>query len=574
MAGGFQHRVNMSGFFAALRLSLLLAAALVLLHTPAARADTDWGLRIAEAALTNRQGAPVSGSARAWQYQQALYLYGLKLVYDRTGDRRLLEHVKQWGYRHVEPDGRIVAAPGGAAIELDTLDSLMPGLLVLQLWQATGDQRFRLAADTIRQRLRDWPRTSSGAFWHRDAPSSRFSSNVIWADGSFMFTPFLVEYSRLVPGDGRTGLDEAARQLDVYGRHLQDPDTGLLWHAYDQDRDFMWARLPRPQHAPVIWCRAVGWYGISLVTVLDALPEGHAYRPALMARLAKLVEGYRSTFVADPGGWRQVMAGPAVIQTENGPTQNFVETSCSSMHGYVISKAVTRRWLPLADHALAARALQGMIDRVSLENGRASLVGAVRGTGIGEKAADYLDLTRVVVDDPHGLGAFLLLHETPLRRLPPGTVLVRQEAESGLARRPMSPWQYPGASGGRLVLMTDATGGPAEGPVGRALVRVDLPRPGNYRLWGRFRAPDEASNGFWLRVDGGDWIWWQVEPHRSRLRWTDLSRGNGEPVLLPLMAGSHFIEIAHGKPGTAIDALVLTTGQIYVPVDEATAEAR
>ena len=369
------------------------------------------GSKIAEAALTSKAGAPVSGSSRAWQYQQALYLFAIKLVYDRTGDPRLLEHLKQWGLQHVEADGRIVVAPGGAPIDLRTLDSLMPGRVVLMLWQATQDPRYQKAAETIRQRLRDWPRTLSGAFWHRDDPTKGSAANVIWADGSYMFAPFLVDYSRLFPADGNTGRDEAARQLDIYGSHLQDPVSGLLWHAYDQDRYYSWAKLPNPQHAPVMWCRAVGWYGMSLVAVLDALPADHPQRAALLNRLALLMKGYRRYLATDRDAWRQVMNGPATIQTPTGPMVNFTETSCSAMHAYVIARAVEKKWLTLAQHRAAALAIQGVADRLSLVDGRASLAGAVRGTGIGAQPADYLNPASIVADDPHGLGPFLIMYE-------------------------------------------------------------------------------------------------------------------------------------------------------------------
>ena len=47
-----------------------------------------------------------------------------------------------------------------------------------------------------------------------------------------MIVPFLVEYGRTFP-DRSESTDEAVRQLLIYARHLQDPRTGLLWHAYD-----------------------------------------------------------------------------------------------------------------------------------------------------------------------------------------------------------------------------------------------------------------------------------------------------------------------------------------------------
>ncbi|HEX2528929.1 MAG TPA: glycoside hydrolase family 88 protein [Geminicoccus sp.] len=535
----------------------------------ATAAPIDWGQKIAEAALTDRSGDPLSGRNRVWSYQQALYLLGLKQVYDRTGDERLLDHLEQWGRQHVEPDGRIVASPGGEPIVLDTLDSLMPGRVVLVLWQITGDTRYRLAAETIRQRLADWPGTCNGAFWHKDSPKP-WSANVIWADGSFMFAPFLVEYSRLFPADANTGRDEAARQLEAYGSLLQDPDSGLLWHAFDQDRYHPWAKQPNPQHAPVIWCRAVGWYGVALVTVLDGLPVNHPYRVPLLNRLTKLMDGYRRYLVPSEGRWRQVMNAPATIETEDGPLTNFTETSCSALHAYVVARAVEEGWLTLAQHRAAALAAQGVVYRLSLDEGRPVLDGAVKGTGIGADQAAYLNPASIVRNDLHGLGAFLLMYESALRRPPPDAIQLQIEAEAGTVRRPMAVLAEADASNGRLVAIPRSPDGPAIDPAGRMLVTVDLPRAGRYRIWGRFLAPSTDANTLRLRIDGKAWWTWDIQPHPTLLRWDSLriDTGYATPPMLNLAAGRHTIELGYGEGGLRIDALLLTTAKVYAPVGE------
>ncbi len=556
-------------------LGLAVGLAIGMVGAGAAQAaPVDWSLEVARAALTNEQGKPFSGASRAWHYTQGFYLHGIGLVYERTRDPRLLTHLKQWGARHVEPDGRIVQAPGGASVDLSTLDNLMPGRVLLQLWRLTGEQRYRLAAETIRQRLKDWPRTMDGAFWHRDDPNSRFASNVIWADGTFMFAPFLVEYGRLFPADGTTGRDEAARQMEIYGRHLQDPETGLIWHAYDQDRDFAWARLPAPRHSPVLWCRAAGWYGLSLVAVLEALPQGHPHRTALLNRLVSLMKGYRAHQSATEYGWRQVMDGPDVIQTAGGPLANFVETSCSAMHSYVIGRAVAAFGLRLPDFHLAAMGLQAVTEQVSLnfvpETGifRATLAGAVRGTGIGAGPADYLNSASIVDDALQGLGAFLAMYESSLRQPPPGSVRIHVQAEAGKVTAPLHMVAFPNQAGVTLVAAPAGTNSLASvAAAGRDLIHIQLAKAGKYRLWGRFLAPSLARNSLWVRVDAGSWQLWDARPHGETLFWEPLRTGIGYArlVVLALAAGPHTIELANREGGTGIDRVLLTSAPTYVP---------
>jgi len=57
------------------------------------------------------------------------------------------------------------------------------------------------------------------------------------------------------------GNDEAAKQLLIYARHLNDPATGLMFHAYDESGAQSWAD-PVTHHSPIFWCRAIGWFGV------------------------------------------------------------------------------------------------------------------------------------------------------------------------------------------------------------------------------------------------------------------------------------------------------------------------
>jgi unsaturated rhamnogalacturonyl hydrolase len=108
-------------------------------------------------------------------------------------------------------------------------------------------------------------------FWKINEAEGR-----LWSDGAFMTVPFLVEYGILF-GD-QASIDEAAKQLLVYARHLQGPSTGLLYHAYDETGRAPWLE-PGTRHSGEFWCRAVGWYGMALVHALEHL-RTHAHMPS------------------------------------------------------------------------------------------------------------------------------------------------------------------------------------------------------------------------------------------------------------------------------------------------------
>ncbi len=319
-----------------------------------------------------------------------LYLYGQYLVYRRTHDPRYLSYIKAYADRFVRADGTIGQS-------FDSLDSMQAGRLLVILHHETGQDRYRKAARKIRDRLNGYPRTADGGFWHADT-SSR--AHQLWADGVYMVNPFLVEYGEEF-GDSDYANDEAARQLAVYGGHLQAPN-GLLKHAYDESESASWAD-PRTGLAPEHWCRAVGWYAMALVDVLDVIPADQPRRPELLGILRKLAGGLETYQDPATGRWFQVM-------DRGDRSGNWTETSCSSMFAYALARGVRQGYLDPRFTAVARRAHQGVLARLSVgADGRTQLAGISVGTNVGDYAY-YVGRTRAT-NDFHGLGAFLIMNE-------------------------------------------------------------------------------------------------------------------------------------------------------------------
>ena len=73
-------------------------------------------------------------------------------------------------------------------------------------------------------------------------------------------------------GDSKYANDEAVHQLLTYAKHLNDPRTGLMFHAYDESGQSTWADK-ETKHSAEIWCRAMGWFGMTLIEVLELCLE-------------------------------------------------------------------------------------------------------------------------------------------------------------------------------------------------------------------------------------------------------------------------------------------------------------
>ena len=99
---------------------------------------------------------PTAKDLGSWGYAKSLYLYGQYLVFKRTRDPRYLQYIKDWLDFHVDENGvvRNANAQGEVSeIKYDNLDSMLPGNLLLLLYQETKEPKYKLAADRIRSGL-------------------------------------------------------------------------------------------------------------------------------------------------------------------------------------------------------------------------------------------------------------------------------------------------------------------------------------------------------------------------------------------------------------------------------------
>jgi unsaturated rhamnogalacturonyl hydrolase len=349
--------------------------------------DVDWSKAVVESTMKRYPTATELGS---WGYAKALFLMGEYMVWKRTGESRYLQYVRNWVDSHVDAQGNMDHGT-------ENLDSMLPGNLLLLLYQETGEERYKLAAEKIRQRLNSYPRTADGGFWHANSASRQHQ---LWGDGVFMSMPFLVRYGRLF-GESTYANEEAARQLIVYSSHLRSSE-GLLYHAYDESGAATWAD-PASHHSSEFWCRAMGWFGMTLIDVLDALPVADVKRPQLIAILQDLVRGLAKYQDAQTGLWYQVVDKGSV-------PGNWLETSSSSMYSYVISVAVKRGYVDKKYEAAARKGYNGVLTKISLDpDGMANITDICEGTNVSDLA--YYFARKRNVNDFHGLGAFLIMNE-------------------------------------------------------------------------------------------------------------------------------------------------------------------
>ena len=135
-------------------------------------------------------------------------------MYDATKDPRYLDYIKRWVDGYVNEQGVL----GWDQARTHNLDYIQPGMLVLFLYERTGDPRYKAAAKTVREAFDRIPKNADGGFWHKG-----IYPNEMWIDGIYMGQPFLVNYGRLFD-DAAFGNDMAVFQADARRAALPRPE--------------------------------------------------------------------------------------------------------------------------------------------------------------------------------------------------------------------------------------------------------------------------------------------------------------------------------------------------------------
>lgn len=367
-------------------LALWLLAAVA---TPASAQS--YAARMADATITRN---PVVH--KEWDYTAGVVLLGIHRLGMQTGNAKYAEYVRRNMDALVEADGSIRTYE----LEEFNLDQIAQGRLLFPLYEQTKEKRYRTAIETLREQLRRQPRTSEGGFWHK-----QIYPNQMWLDGLYMAGPFLAQYAKTF--NDTTAFNDVAKQILLVARYTRDARSGLYYHAWDETRSQIWADSLTGQSRN-FWGRALGWYAMAIVDVLDFLPEAHKDRDAIVAILRDVAASVSA--VQDPvtGLWYQVLDQPA----RKG---NYHETSASAMFVYAFAKAARNRWIDERYAAIARRGLDGLTrSMVSTDSaGLLSLDRIVQVSGLGGKqqrdgSFEYYMSEPIVSNDYKGVGPFIL----------------------------------------------------------------------------------------------------------------------------------------------------------------------
>jgi unsaturated rhamnogalacturonyl hydrolase len=335
-----------------------------------------------------------------WTYPTAIVLDAAEKIYEKTGKKEYSDYITSFGDKLIQEDGTILT------YELDkyNIDFLNSGNVLLYLYEKEKKEKYLKALQTLRSQIDGQPRTSEGGFWHK-----KIYPNQMWLDGLYMGEPFYTHYTKdFVKGaDADKAYNDIVNQFDLIQKHLLDQKTGLLYHAWDESKEQAWANKQTGQ-SPNFWSRAMGWYGMAMVDVLDYLPQNHPGRAKLISYIKSYTDALIKVQDKETGLWYQVL-------DKGGEKGNYLEATGSSMFVYTMMKSVNKGYLPKSYKAYAKKGYDGIIKNLITvdENGVVNLNKCCAVAGLGGKpyrdgSYEYYVNEEIRSNDAKGTGPFIL----------------------------------------------------------------------------------------------------------------------------------------------------------------------
>ena len=338
----------------------------------------------------------VDGKKESWNYTSGLVSLAMIKMWEQTGDKKYYDYAKGYADKFITSDGEI----RGYKKSDFNVDKINSGKFIFTLLEQTNNQKYKKAIYILRNQLKDHPRTSEGGFWHKQ----RYPSQM-WLDGLYMEAPFYAQFAQVF--NEPKAFDDVVNQFIVANKYTFNPESGLNYHAWDESKKQKWAD-PVTGCSKHFWGRAMGWYAMALVDVLDFIPTDHPKREEIIKILNQVASGIKKHQDVKSGVWYQVLD----LSERKG---NYLESSASSMFVYTLLKASRLNYIDKKFVEVAQRGYRGILKEFiqKNENNTISLTRTCAVAGLGGDPYrsgdfDYYINEKIRDNDPKGVGPFIM----------------------------------------------------------------------------------------------------------------------------------------------------------------------
>jgi unsaturated rhamnogalacturonyl hydrolase len=273
-----------------------------------------------------RDGIPAN-----WNYVDGCMMNALLSMARITGESRYFRFVDSFIDSFVLEDGSIAATS-----RRPYFGRHQRSRVLFELYEKTGKEKYKKAADFLKQRLLEHPAPGRAA-----SGTSRFTQPGM-LDGVYMAQPFAACMKN-------TSAPAIMPTLSAGGnraRRMRDEKTGLYYHGYDASKTAFWCDQETGL-SRCFWLRAIGWFSVALADLAEILPNG-SERDKIADVFARLMADIAPFAAPDTGMYYQVV-------DQAGREGNYQESSGSSMIAYAMLKGarlgvLDKKFAPLQEN--------------------------------------------------------------------------------------------------------------------------------------------------------------------------------------------------------------------------------
>ncbi len=189
--------------------------------------------------------------------------------------------------------------------------------------------------------------------------------NTIWLDDLFMAIPALAQMGKLT-GEVRY-FDEATKQLLAYAKRMFNKEKGVFMHGWVEGMT---------EHPQFHWARANGWAIMTMVELLEVLPQSHPKRAEILELLRAHVRGL-TAYQSGSGFWHQLL----------DRSDSYLETSATAIYTFAFARAINRGWIDGLAYAPATLLAWNAVS--TKVNAQGQVEGTCVGTGMAFDPAFY-----------------------------------------------------------------------------------------------------------------------------------------------------------------------------------------
>ncbi|MCP4745540.1 MAG: hypothetical protein GY874_05265 [Desulfobacteraceae bacterium] len=228
-------------------------------------AELQSDLRQAAIAIANNWTDDRDPENQDWSWGEGVLAYGLIQTAKWSGKADYFNFVNRYLEYHQSEN-----------VDILWSDHVTPAMAGLYISLNMDDHKIYPITGKVVEYIMTAPRTGEQQLLkHLGYRADRFPYKLMnypdaWVDSLFHITPTLIFQSQI--SDDDKYINEAANQIFKFAVNLQDPETGLFTHSYND--------YPKDEQVPAFsnyefWARANGWALTAIVELLAYLPADH-----------------------------------------------------------------------------------------------------------------------------------------------------------------------------------------------------------------------------------------------------------------------------------------------------------